>query len=54
MSNPFLIPMWIMLAVALIVSFLIDIPYATLWGLTAYIPWLITVIACEMWRRAAR
>jgi hypothetical protein len=49
MSNPFLMPMWLMLAVGITVSYLIDIPYHTFWGLTAYAPWLITTIAVWFW-----
>jgi hypothetical protein len=43
--------MWLMLAVAITVSYLIDLPMHTLWGLTAYGPWLVTVGCCFWWAR---
>ena len=50
-TNPFMLPMWLMLAVGMIISWLIDIPYHTLFGLLAYIPWLLTLIASFWWNR---
>jgi hypothetical protein len=50
-TNPFLVPMWLMLAVAIVVSWLIDIPYHTLVGLWAWGPWAMTVIALFLWER---
>ena len=51
MRNPFLLPMWLMLAVALIVSWLINVPLHTFIGFFAYIPWLIVVAALVIWER---
>lgn len=54
MSNPFILPMWLMCGAALVVSFLIDIPENTLWGLTAWLPWLVTLLAASWWNRSHR
>ena len=51
MRNPFLKPLWLTCAIGLIVSFSIDIPLTTLWGLTAWIPWLVMFIALITWER---
>jgi len=51
MNNPFTLPMWPMLAAALIVSYTVDLLLNTLWGLTAYGPWLVTLGASLLWIR---
>lgn len=53
-GNPFLMPMWLMLAVGIVVSWLIDIPYHTLLGLLAWVPFILVVIALASWERRRR
>lgn len=51
MRNPFILPMWLMLAVGMIISWLIDVPEKTLIGLFAYVPWLVTLAALFLWEK---
>lgn len=45
-ANPFVLPMILMCVLAVCVSFAIDIPTHSLWGLLAWGPWLVTLVGC--------
>jgi len=54
-ANPFLLPLWLMLAVAVIVSVTVlavnGLVPSSLIGLLAWIPWLITVVFGIAWEK---
>lgn len=51
MKNPFIGPMWLMLAVAIVVADTSVFVAHNPWGLVAWFPWLFTVTACALWTR---
>jgi len=55
-DNPYVLPMWIMLATAVNVTFLCVFlsPHPTPWCSGAYIPWVIAMIAGAGWERRHR
>lgn len=51
MRNPFIMPLWLMLATALVTSNIVIFVGHSLWGCVAWLPWVVVLSFTISWER---
>lgn len=54
LRNPYIAPLWVACVLAIAVSCAVDIPLGTLWGLLAWIPYAVLLVAANVRTRRIR